>query len=45
VRDRYAELREDPAEVDALLSRGAERARAAAKATMATVRERVGLRA
>jgi tryptophanyl-tRNA synthetase len=42
VRDRYAELRNDPAAVEAALRKGSDRAREAAAATMATVRERVG---
>ena len=45
VRDRYAELRKDPAEVEAVLDRGAQRAGEAAEKTMAAVRARVGLRA
>ena len=43
VRARYAELVADPAELDRLLEAGAERAREVAVATMAAVRERVGL--
>ncbi len=43
VRARYAELVADPAELDRLLAAGAERARAVALATMAAVREGVGL--
>ncbi|MBC7372389.1 MAG: tryptophan--tRNA ligase [Frankiales bacterium] len=43
VRERYAELIADPAELDRLLADGASRARAVAAATMAAVRERVGL--
>ena len=42
VRDRYAELRSDPTAVEDALRTGADRARAVAAATMATVRERVG---
>ena len=45
VRDRYTELRKDPAQVEDMLARGAERARRTAEATMAAVRARVGLRA
>jgi tryptophanyl-tRNA synthetase len=41
---RYAELISDPAMLDKLLDRGAERARGVARPTMAVVRERVGLR-
>ena len=43
VRERYAELIADPAELDRVLARGAERARAVAARTMSDVRERVGL--
>lgn len=43
VRSRYAELRKDPAAVWQLLTKGADRARRVAGATMDTVRERVGL--
>ncbi len=43
VRERYAELVADPAHLDAVLSAGAERAREVASATMADVRDRVGL--
>jgi tryptophanyl-tRNA synthetase len=42
VRDRYAELRQDPAAVEEALRKGSARAREVAAATMATVRERVG---
>lgn len=42
IRDRYAELRQDPAGVEAALRKGSARARAVAADTMATVRERVG---
>ena len=42
VRDRYAELRNDPAAVTESLAKGADRARRVAADTMATVRERVG---
>ena len=43
VRERYAELIADPAELDRLLADGAARAREVAGTTMAAVRERVGL--
>ena len=43
VRDRYLELRADPAEVERALARGAERAQASAQGVLAEVRERVGL--
>jgi tryptophanyl-tRNA synthetase len=43
VRQRYAERIADPAALDDVLACGAERARATAAATMAVVRERVGL--
>jgi tryptophanyl-tRNA synthetase len=43
VRDRYAELRADPATVEETLRKGADRAREQAAATMARVRERTGL--
>ena len=42
VRDRHAELRQDPGAVEEALRKGSERAREVAAATMATVRERVG---
>jgi tryptophanyl-tRNA synthetase len=42
VRDRYTELRADPATVMASLEKGADRAREVAVSTMTTVRERVG---
>lgn len=42
VRERYSELRADPAAVAEALHKGADRARAVAAPTMATVRERVG---
>jgi tryptophanyl-tRNA synthetase len=45
VRQRYAELRDDRGAVRELLGKGADRAREAAEATMAQVRERVGLTA
>jgi tryptophanyl-tRNA synthetase len=43
MRERYAELVADPAELDRVLAAGAERARAVAVRTMEAVRERVGL--
>ena len=43
VRERYAELVADPAALDEVLARGADRAREVAVATMSEVRERVGL--
>jgi tryptophanyl-tRNA synthetase len=43
-RDRYAELMADPARVDGILAEGAERIRPIAEATMAEVREKMGLR-
>ena len=43
-RERYAELMADPARIDRILADGAERARPLAEATMAEVRERMGLR-
>ncbi len=43
VRERYAELVADPAELDRLLAEGAGKARAVAVATMEAVRDRVGL--
>lgn len=42
-RQRYAELMADPAQIDAVLRAGAERAREVAASTMALVRERIGL--
>ena len=42
-RDRYAALMADPSYLDEVLAQGAERAGAVARATMATVRDRVGL--
>ncbi len=42
VRDRYSELRDDPAAVQESLRKGSDRAREVAAATMAVVRERVG---
>jgi tryptophanyl-tRNA synthetase len=43
VRDRYRELRADPAAVEEALRKGADKAREVASSTMAAVRERVGL--
>ena len=43
-RRRYAELMADPGRVDEVLADGAERLRPRAEATMAEVRERMGLR-
>ena len=43
VRERYLELLADPGHLDDVLAAGAEQAREVAAATMATVRERVGL--
>jgi len=43
VRERYAELVADPAALDDVLARGAERARETTTRTMTAVRERVGL--
>ncbi len=43
-RERYDELMADPARIDRILADGAERARPLAEATMAEVRERMGLR-
>ena len=43
-RERYAALMADPARVDEILAAGAERIRPIAEATMAEVREKMGLR-
>jgi tryptophanyl-tRNA synthetase len=43
VRERYAELMADPAELDRVLAGGAARAREVAGATMDAVRDRIGL--
>ena len=43
-RERYEALMADPARIDRILADGAERARPLAEATMAEVRERMGLR-
>jgi tryptophanyl-tRNA synthetase len=42
-RERYAELVADPAYLDQVLADGAQQARSVAVATMATVRDRIGL--
>ena len=42
-RERMTELLDDPAELDRILGDGADRAREVAQATMARVRDRVGL--
>jgi tryptophanyl-tRNA synthetase len=42
VRQRFAELRDDPAQVQRVLAAGADRARETAAATMADVRDKVG---
>ena len=44
IRERAAELRSKPAELDEILSAGASKARVEAERTMAMVRDRVGLR-
>jgi tryptophanyl-tRNA synthetase len=43
-RERYAELMANPEEVDGILEAGADRLRPKAEATMAEVREKMGLR-
>ncbi len=43
-RERYAELMADPTRIDRILDEGAERVRPIAAATMAEVREKMGLR-
>ena len=43
-RERYRELMADPARIDRILDEGAERVRPIAAATMAEVREKMGLR-
>ena len=43
VRERYTQLREDEPELERILGRGAERARAMAAETLADVRERMGV--
>ena len=42
-RTRMTELLDDPAELDRLLARGAERATVVADATMSRIRDAVGL--
>jgi len=42
IRDRYLELQADPAALDALLARGAERARSVAEVKIREVKDRVG---
>jgi len=42
IADEYARLIADPAEIDRILAKGAERARAAAEPVIAEVRDRVG---
>ena len=43
-RERYRELMADPDRIDRILEEGAERVRPIAEATMAEVREKMGLR-
>jgi tryptophanyl-tRNA synthetase len=43
IQARYAELQADPAELDALLARGAERARSTAAATLARMKAAMGV--
>ena len=43
IQGRYRELIADPTHIDAILAKGATRAREVAGATMAEVRQRVGL--
>jgi tryptophanyl-tRNA synthetase len=43
VRERYDEIRPDEAAIEATLAEGADRARALASQTLATVRERMGV--
>jgi tryptophanyl-tRNA synthetase len=43
-RERYLELMAHPTEIDGILEAGADRLRPKAEATMAEVRERMGLR-
>ena len=43
VRERYAELRPDEAELDRILAAGAEKARAVAAPVLADVRDRMGI--
>jgi tryptophanyl-tRNA synthetase len=44
MRERYVELRSDPAKIDAILDAGAEKARAIARRTMDRVRAAIGIR-
>lgn len=43
IRERYNRIMDDPAELDRLLARGAERARAVAEAKLGEMKERMGL--
>jgi tryptophanyl-tRNA synthetase len=43
IRERHARLMQDPAELDRLLARGAERARAVAGPKLAEMKRRMGL--
>jgi tryptophanyl-tRNA synthetase len=43
-RERYAELMANPAEIDGILEAGADRLAPVAAATMAEVKEKMGLR-
>ena len=43
MRERYAELRADEAALEAILAAGAEKARAIASATLADVRDAMGI--
>jgi tryptophanyl-tRNA synthetase len=43
VRERYAVLRADPAGLEEILARGADRARTLAAETLADVRQRMGV--
>jgi tryptophanyl-tRNA synthetase len=42
VRERYGDLREDEARLDAILAEGADKARAMARATLVDVRAAMG---
>jgi tryptophanyl-tRNA synthetase len=44
MRERYVELRSDPAKIDTILDAGAEKARAIARRTMDRVRSAIGIR-
>jgi tryptophanyl-tRNA synthetase len=44
MRERYVELRSDPARIDAILDAGAERARAIARRTIERVRSAIGIK-